>query len=78
MKTVTAATANRQFSALLREVAAGNVVTVVSRGTPVATMAPVKAGDPARAAARLRLISRLEGQAPTGSRDWVRDDLYRD
>lgn len=78
MKTVTAATANRQFSALLREVAAGEVVTVVSRGKPVATMAPVKAADPARAAAHHRLMSRLEEQAPTGLRDWVRDDLYRD
>lgn len=78
MKTVTAADANRQFSALLREVAAGEVVTVVSRGKPVATMAPVKTVDPVREVARGQLLARLEAQAASGARDWVRAELYRD
>ena len=33
--------ANRGFSSLLREVAAGKTVTIVSRRKPVATIAPV-------------------------------------
>lgn len=45
MKTVSAATANRQFSALLREVALGERVTVLSRGKPVAAMVPVATED---------------------------------
>lgn len=60
MKTVSAATANRPFSSLLREVSSGEVVTVLSRGKPVATMAPVRRTNPGRAAARRALLERLE------------------
>jgi prevent-host-death family protein len=76
MKTVTAATANRQFSSLLREVSSGQVVTVLSRGKPVATMAPVRRTDPDRNASRSALLDRLARQAASGSRDWVRESLY--
>jgi prevent-host-death family protein len=43
MRTVTAADANRQFSSVLREVSQGETFTVVSRGRPVATIAPASA-----------------------------------
>jgi prevent-host-death family protein len=76
MKTVSAATANRQFSSLLRAVSSGEVVTVLSRGKPVATMAPVRPTNPGRAEARRALLERLEQQAASGSRDWVREGLY--
>jgi prevent-host-death family protein len=76
MKTVSAATANRRFSSLLREVSSGEVVTVLSRGKPVATMAPVRRTNPGRAAARRALLERLERQAATGSDEWVREALY--
>ena len=42
MKIVTAAEANRQFSAVLREVAQGESVLVTSRGKPVATIMPAR------------------------------------
>jgi prevent-host-death family protein len=36
MKTITASNANRGFSKLLREVSAGEEITILSRGEPVA------------------------------------------
>lgn len=78
MKTVSAADANRQFSSLLREVATGEVVTILARGKPVATMAPAQAQDAPRQAAKASLLQRLHGQQPSGGRDWTRDELYED
>lgn len=76
MKTVTAADANRHFSNLLREVSHGEVVTVVSRGKPVATISPVPKADPQRLAARKALLGRLRKAETTGHRTWKRDELY--
>ena len=59
MKAVTAADANRHFYSLLRDVATGEVITVLSQGKSVATIAPAKAGSNERAQARLRLLKRL-------------------
>jgi prevent-host-death family protein len=77
MKTVTAAEANRQFSAMLREVAQGGRVMVTSRGKPVATLEPVRRTSTAQAgAAKRRLLAHLAAVEPVGTRDWARDDLY--
>ena len=78
MKTVSAAQANRQFSAVLREVAQGERVMVTSRGKPVATIEPlrsraVKAGA---SAAKRRLLAHLADVRPRGARNWTRDELY--
>lgn len=77
MKTVTAADANRQFSSVLRDVSQGEIFTVVSRGRPVATIAPVKSADDAqRRASKTALIMRLRKQKACGERNWTRDELY--
>ena len=76
MKTVTAANANRQFSSVLRDVRQGEIFTVVSRGKPVATIAPVKSADAQRRAAKSALIERLRKQEASGGRNWTRDELY--
>lgn len=76
MKTVTASDANRQFSSVLREVAHGEVITVVSRGKPVATISPAKAANAQRSAAKMILLKRLNRQAATGARNWNRNELY--
>ena len=77
MKTVSAADANRHFSALLREVARGNQITVTSRGRPIAVIAPADPnGVRARAAAKRTLLSRLRATPIVGCRDWTRDELY--
>lgn len=78
MKTVTAAEANRQFSAVLREVAQGERVLITSRGKPIATIEPLRPrATAARAgAAKRRLLERLATVQPVGTRDWTRDELY--
>lgn len=76
MKTVTAADANRQFSSLLRDVSRGEIVTVVSRGKPVATISPANAADARRGRAKAALLKRLSSQAIMGRRNWTRDELY--
>ncbi len=78
MKTINASEANRRFSKLLREVARGEVYTVVSRGKPVASIAPAGEETSGRKKAKADLLERLNRQAVTGDRDWSRDELYRD
>ena len=77
MKSISAADANRHFSALLRDVSRGARITVTSRGKPVAT---IVAADPVerreRMAARRALLSRLRASPVNGTRNWARDELY--
>lgn len=76
MKTISAGDANRHFSNVLRDVAAGEVVTVLSRGKPVATISPARCGGSEREAARRELLERLRQQTASGARNWTRDELY--
>ena len=75
MRTITASDANRNFSGLLRDVASGESVLIVSRGTPVAKISPVDTKE-GRIAAKDSLLFRLSGQDAIGQRDWSRNDLY--
>ena len=75
MKAISAGDANRYFSKLLRQVAKGEVFTVLSRGKHVATISPADSASGERAAARLNLFKRLRQQAPSGARNWTRDKL---
>lgn len=76
MKTITAAEANRKFSSVLRQVAQGEVFTVLSRGRSVASIAAAPSGVPKRNAAKKSLVSRLRSQAILRNRSWKREDLY--
>jgi prevent-host-death family protein len=76
MKTISAGDANRHFSRLLRDVATGEVITVLSRGKPVATIAPARSEGGEREVAKLSLLGRLRQQKPSGARNWIRDELY--
>lgn len=76
MQTVRAVDANRHFSNVLKQVSQGEEFLVISRGKPVATIAPVRSADNARVAVRSMLLERLAGQEPTGVRNWTRDELY--
>ena len=77
MKLITAAEANRHFSALLRAVADGERITVTSRGKPVAMISPVgKIQLPERRAAKFALLARLNALPVTGARNWSRNELY--
>ncbi|MCP9837251.1 type II toxin-antitoxin system Phd/YefM family antitoxin [Cyanobium sp. N.Huapi 1H5] len=77
MAVISAAEANRSFSRLLREVAAGRSFTVLSRGRAVATISPPQQAAATYGAARERLLQRLIHQVPSdGGRAWKRDELY--
>lgn len=76
MKSITSANANRHFSAMLREVSAGEEIVVVARGKPVARIVRMQAGDASRQLAKSSLLKRLRGQVPAGARNWIRADLY--
>jgi len=76
MKTISAADANRHFSGLLRDVATGQVVTVLSRGKPVAVIGPVTRESGHRRIARQSLLERLRQNEAYGARNWTRDELY--
>lgn len=76
MKSISAADANRHFSDLLRDVATGQVVTVVSRGKPVATISPARTADDQRKAAQECLFQRLRQNKALGARNWERNELY--
>ena len=56
MKTISAADANRHFSSLLRDVATGEVVTVVSRGKPVAVISAANQEDASKLQAHRVLL----------------------
>lgn len=76
MQTVRAVDANRHFSSVLKQVSQGEEFLVISRGKPVATIAPVRKADSSHLAARKGLLERLAGQEPTGGRAWSREELY--
>ena len=85
MKSVSAAEANRHFSKILREVAAGETVKVTSHGRIVARIVPasddddvVLGEDERRRAAKARLLARLGAQPFEVGSPWGRSELYED
>jgi len=76
MRTVSAADANRHFSAMLKEVSRGARITVLSRGKPVAALVPVVEAQREQREARAGLLKRLRSQAVSGKRTWTREELY--
>lgn len=78
MKTISAGDANRHFSNVLRDVATGEIITVLSRGKPVATISPAHSGGSEREDAKRDLLGRLRQQNASGARNWTRDVLYED
>jgi prevent-host-death family protein len=76
MKSLSSADANRNFSAVLRDVSRGEEILVVSRGKPVAKITGVDVKEKTRAAAKNALLQRLRSQAIFGPRNWNRAELY--
>ena len=74
---VSAAEANRNFSALLRRVQQGERVTITSRGRPVAEIAPPQQKCQAEREASLdALLARLRQQEVKSIGPWNREELY--
>jgi prevent-host-death family protein len=76
VKTIAAGEAARHFSSLLRKAAKGEVITILSRGKPVATIGPARSEAWQREAARLHLLDRLRQQQAACARTWTRNELY--
>jgi len=80
-KTITAAEANRKFSALLRSVREGNNYVVTSHGRPVAKIVAIDQVDEAaerrrRAKAFERLMKRLRSQPVLNLPRITRDEMH--
>ena len=77
-KVVTAAEANRNFSTLLRAVAAGETVTVTSHGRPVADIVPRKAEvDKEKRRRDFRaFLDQMAARPVQNIGPWSRDELY--
>jgi len=76
MRRISAADANRHFAKILREVRAGGTVTITTRGTEVAVIAPIGSGSDAYAGAKKALLDRLRRQPSLDEPRWSRDELY--
>ena len=72
MKTISATYANRFFSSVLRDVASGEVVTVVSRGKPVAVISAASKEYSFKFQAYRNLVERLKSQSAIGVRNSTR------
>ena len=77
-ETISAADANRRFSALIRDVRDGQTFIVTSHGKPVARILPVAGDERVSARARELLLARLEQQPVVETGRWTRDELYED
>jgi prevent-host-death family protein len=77
-KSISAAGANRDFSAVLRQVRAGATFIVTSHGRPVARIVPISAGAHLTGRARTTLFARLNATAAVLAGPWTRDELYED
>lgn len=77
-KAISAADANRRFSALLRSVRDGASFVVTSHGRPVAKIIPVDDGNKSAESAFRTLLDRLERQKAVEVGAWTRDELYED
>ena len=75
---LSAADANRKFSAILRGAREGRTYIVTSHGRPVARIVPAGQSGGTTDRARAALIARLEKQPVVTAGRWTRDELYED
>jgi prevent-host-death family protein len=76
---ISAADANRNFSAILRAVRdSGTSYVVTNHGKPVARLVPAARKEAMVATARDLLLQRLSGQPVAKAGHWTRDELYED
>lgn len=75
-KAISAAQANREFSAVLRRVRRGQSFVVTSHGRPVAKIVPVSEGEAMARSATASLFTRLEAARAQSIGRWQRNELY--
>jgi prevent-host-death family protein len=77
-KAISAATANRDYSKLLRDVRDGNSFVITNHGKPIAKIIPFIEHDVVRNTARQALLAQLRSQTAVDIGRWTRDELYED
>jgi prevent-host-death family protein len=77
-QSISAADANRNFSAVLRAVREGKSYVVTSYGKPVARIVPAGRHEAIASTARALLLKRLAAQPIIDVGRWSRDELYED
>jgi prevent-host-death family protein len=78
-KTITLREANQAFSRCVREVEAGEEITITRKGRPVARLVPVGAKrvlTPEQQVARTRALARMKKGWRLGGERFNRDELY--
>ena len=78
-KTISLREANQAFSRCIREVEAGEEITITRRGEPVARLVPARRERVLTAeqeAARARALKRMKKGWPIGAGPLNRDELY--
>jgi prevent-host-death family protein len=78
-KTITLREANQAFSRCIREVEAGEEITITRRGEPVARIVPARQKrvlTPEQEAARARARERMKKGWHLGGERFSRDELY--
>ena len=76
-RAISAAEANREFSAVLRGVRRGHSFVVTSHGRPVARIVPVTSGEELATRARTTLFKRLKAAPVLAVPKWTRDESVR-
>jgi prevent-host-death family protein len=74
-KTVTATEANQRISEIMREVRAGETVTVTSRGKPILHMVPAEQ-EPKKKTDWDALWAKMDKMNQIVVGPWTRDELY--
>jgi prevent-host-death family protein len=77
-RAISAADANRRFSAVLRGVRSGHSYVVTSHGRPVARILPFPEETQVSRTARATLLQRLKTAPVRVIGPWNRDELYDD
>lgn len=77
-ESISAAEANRNFSAVLRAVREGGSYVVTNYGKPVARIVPAGRHEAVASTARELLLKRLVTQPVIDIGRWTRDELYED
>lgn len=78
-KTITLREANQAFSRCVREVEAGEEITITRKGRPVARLVPVggkRVLTPEQQVARARALARMKKGWRLGGERFNRDELY--
>jgi prevent-host-death family protein len=75
-ESMTATSANRYFSTVLRKVHEGTTIEVTNHGRTVAYVVPPSAIKPNREAAKQRLLVYFRSRPGIEVKPWTRDELY--